>query len=70
LTNLLTTEAVAAVLPQMALPLAPVAELKTKPVQDRFAGGEIEPNPQAPKSTKTAEALVPAGGAAVAPAVK
>ncbi len=72
LTNLVTTDAVAAVLPQTGLPVAPVAELKTKPVQDRFAGsaGESETNPQAPKSTKTAEAVVPAGGVASAPAAK
>jgi hypothetical protein len=39
-------------------------------VQDRFVGGAVaETNPQAAKSTKTAEAVVPTGGvAAAAPA--
>ena len=70
LTNLSTTEAVAEVLPQADVAAAPVAALTAKPVQDRFAGGaEAESNPQAAKSTKTAEAIVPTGGvAAAAPA--
>jgi hypothetical protein len=67
LTNLVTTDAVAAVLPQTDISVAPVAGLAAKPVQDRFvrspADGEI--NPQAAKSTKTAEAMVPTGGVAV-----
>jgi hypothetical protein len=66
LTNLVTTDAVAEVLPQTDIAVAPVAELAAKPVQDRFvgnsAGGEI--NPQAAKSTKTAEAIAPTGGVA------
>jgi len=68
LTNLVTTDAVAEVLPLVDSSIVPVAELKTKPVQDRFAGGavETETNSQGVKSTKTAEALVPTGGVAVA----
>ena len=65
LTNLSTTEAVAEVLPQADVAAAPVAALTAKPVQDRFAGGaEAESNPQAAKSTRTAEAIVPTGGVA------
>ena len=71
LTNLSTTEAVAEVLPQADVAAAPVAALTAKPVQDRFAGNatDAESNPQAAKSTRTAEAIVPTGGvAATAPA--
>jgi hypothetical protein len=70
LTNLVTTDAVAEVLPQTANPNAPVAELTTKPVQDRFASSAAaEASPQAARSTKTAEAMVPTGSvAATAPA--
>jgi hypothetical protein len=66
LTNLVTTDAVAEVLPQPGSPAAPAAELASKSVQDRFASNavEIEPAPQAAKSTKTAEALAPTGGVA------
>jgi hypothetical protein len=65
LTNLSTTEAVAEVLPPADIAAAPVAALTGKPVQDRFAGGaEAESNPQAAKSTRTAEAIVPTGGVA------
>ena len=67
LTNLVTTDAVADVLPQTDSVNAPVAELTVKPVQDRFVGNAaaIGTNPQAAKSTKTAEATVPTGGVAV-----
>ena len=71
LTNLSTTEAVADVLPPADISAMPLAALTAKPVQDRFAGGAVDPetNPQAAKSTKTAEATVPTGGvAATAPA--
>jgi hypothetical protein len=77
LTNLVTTDAVAEVLPEMMQkPNAPaVAELTTpKPVQDRFVGSamqaEAQPQEVAPqqKSTKTAEAVVPTGGLVAAPA--
>ena len=70
LTNLATTDAVEEVLPHMDAN-APVAELAAKPVQDRFAGSAVdaEANPQAAKSTRTAEAIVPTGGnVATAPA--
>jgi hypothetical protein len=68
LTNLATTDAVAEVLPQADIPLAPAIELAAKPVQDRFVRtpADGETNPQAAKSTKTAEAAAPTGGAAVA----
>ena len=67
LTNLVTTDAVADVLPQTDSVNAPVAELTVKPVQDRFVGNAAATgtNPQAAKSTKTAEAMVPTGGVAV-----
>src|ERR1700728_2771518 len=39
LTNLVTTDSVAEVLPQTDAPNAPVAELTVKPLQDRFARG-------------------------------
>ena len=42
LTNLVTTDAVAEVLPPADSPDAPVAELTAKPVQDRFAGSAAE----------------------------
>jgi hypothetical protein len=72
LTNLVTTDAVAEVLPP-GISATPVAALTPKPVQDRFAAGaaDSETNPQSAKSTKTAEASVPTGGvAAAAPAQK
>jgi hypothetical protein len=65
LTNLVTTDAVADVLPYDPSS-TPVAELKSKPTQDRFVSSVVEE--QAPvqpaKSTKTAEAAVPTGGTA------
>jgi hypothetical protein len=72
LTNLITTEQVADVLPQHDnAATVPVAEAKTKPNQDRFAtsaaDGETTAQPAKPTSTKTAEALVPTGGAATPP---
>ena len=70
LTNLVTTDAVADVLPQDNASV-PMAEAKpSKPTQDRFmsstVGGDVQPQPA--KSTKTAEATAPTGGAAVTPA--
>ena len=63
LTNLVTTDAVTDVLPQDNSS-TPVAELKSKPMQDRFVSSAVDE--QAPaKSTKTAEAAVPTGGAAM-----
>jgi hypothetical protein len=69
LTNLITTEQVADVLPpQDNAASVPVAEAKTKPNQDRFAtsaaDGETTAQPAKSISTKTAEALVPTGGTA------
>jgi hypothetical protein len=69
LTNLVTTDAVAEVLPPTRPDsTAPVAELVAKPVQDRFVTSALRAEASAPKetampekSTKTAEALVPAG---------
>ena len=72
LTNLTTTDTIAEVLPQTDTVNVPVAEVAAKPVQDRFVSKavETETNPQAAKSTKTAEALVPTGGVAVAAPAK
>jgi hypothetical protein len=74
LTNLITTDAVAEVLPQTPADssVVPVAELTAKPVQDRFVSStaEAETNLQPVKSTKTAEARVPTGGTAAATPVK
>jgi hypothetical protein len=63
LTNLVTTDAVAEVLPHMDTANVPTADAAAKPVQDRFVSKamEIEANPQSAKSTKTAEAHMPAG---------
>ena len=74
LTNLITTDAVAEVLPQTPAKssVVPVAELAAKPVQDRFVSStaQAETNLQPVKSTKTAEAHVPTGGTAAATPVK
>ena len=74
LTNLVTTDAVAEVLPAM-LPKAdsaalPVAELAAKPVQDRFVTSTVQAEAPPPKEhpekpTKTAEAT---GGLVATPA--
>jgi hypothetical protein len=70
LTNLVTTDAVAEVLPQEAA--YPVAEWKSKPTQDRFVSNAMEEDahPQPAKSTKTAEAMVPTAAAATVPGQK
>jgi hypothetical protein len=71
LTNLVTTDAVAEVLPPTdSAPVASVADASVKTVQDRFVSDAVSverPLPT-PKATKTAEALVPTGGVATAPA--
>jgi len=70
LTNLVTTDAVSDVFPQDNAAV-PMAEAKpSKPTQDRFVSSAVEgeAQPQQGKSTKTAEAAVPTGGAAIAPA--
>jgi hypothetical protein len=59
LTNLVTTEVIADVLPQTEAP--PAGALTAKPVRDRFAGGTDNDPPR--KSTRTAEATVPTGAA-------
>ncbi len=61
LTNLVTTDAIADVLPHMNPPSDAVADL-AKPVQARFAGStaEAEATPHGAKSTRTAEAVAPA----------
>ena len=70
LTNLVTTDAVAEVLPRSdsVASSTPVAALQPKPVQDRFGSSASDDEPAAPavKSTKTAEAVVPTGGVAAA----
>jgi hypothetical protein len=74
LTNVVTTDAVAEVLPQVDSSVVPVAELTAKPTQDRFASETVSAekplaaSAASPKSTKTAEAVVPTGGVAAAPA--
>ncbi|MEH2471040.1 hypothetical protein V1281_007773 [Nitrobacteraceae bacterium AZCC 2161] len=66
LTNLVTTDAVAEVLPQEIT--TPFAELKPKPTQDRFISSTADDkHPPAARSTKTAEAAVPTGAAPAAP---
>jgi hypothetical protein len=69
LTNLVTADSAAEVLPWAANPDAPVAELTAKPLQDRFVSEAVsaEKPSAGSKSTKTAEALVPTGGASAAP---
>jgi hypothetical protein len=63
LTHLVTTDLIAAVLPPMDAASVPVAELSAKPTQDRFVvdATVAETNP---KSTKTAEIVVPTGSVA------
>jgi hypothetical protein len=77
LTNLVTTDAVAEVLPEKrpGNGTASLAELTTpKAVQDRFVSSamqaEAQPQEVLPqsKSTKTAEAVAPTGGVVAAPA--
>jgi hypothetical protein len=69
LTNVVTTDAVAEVLPRNdSAGSIPVAALAPKPVQDRFVSStaNAEPIAQSVKSTKTAEATVPTGGVSAA----
>ena len=72
LTGLVSTDAVADVLPERRVTDPAVAAVTPKSVQDRLVSGADDGNiPPAPKSTKTAEAALPAGGvAAVVPAPK
>jgi hypothetical protein len=68
LTNLVTTDAVADVLPPRDSSPVPTADAKPKATQDRFVSSTVEEEgqPQPAKSTKTAEAHVPTGGTAPA----
>jgi hypothetical protein len=69
LTNLITTDAVAEVLPENNGAAVAAVAANAKPVQDRFvssAHGD-DKMPLSTKSTQTAEATVPTGGAAAAP---
>jgi hypothetical protein len=66
LTNLVTTDSVADVLPPRDSVAVPMADARPKAVQDRFVSSTAEEEAQAPKSTKTAEAHVPTGGTAPA----
>jgi len=71
LTNLVTTDQVADVLPPRESIATPVADAKPKAMQDRFVStAEEEAQPASAKSTKTAEAHVPTGGTNVAPAAQ
>ncbi|HKS20733.1 MAG TPA: hypothetical protein VJS63_16135 [Bradyrhizobium sp.] len=65
LTNLATTDAVADVLPRDNSSI-PMADLKSKTMQDRFVSSAVEEESPPAKSTKTAEAHVPTGGVAAA----
>jgi hypothetical protein len=66
LANLVTTDIVADVLPQVDAAVVPMAEVASKAVHDRFVSGAAESASvqQPAKSTKTAEAVVPTGGVA------
>jgi hypothetical protein len=73
LTNLVTTDSVAEVLPRNdGAASTPVAALQAKPVQDRFVGNAtaVEPVERPAKSTRTAEAMAPTGGVAAAALAK
>jgi hypothetical protein len=62
LTNLVTTDLIADVLPHVGPAAVPVAEVTHKSVQDRFVSAPADAAIQPAKSTKTAEALT--GGVA------
>jgi hypothetical protein len=70
LTNLVTTDAVAEVLPSMGRSVMQGVASTAKPVQDRLASSVVNDASAAPaaKSTRTAEALAPAASVAAAPA--
>jgi hypothetical protein len=72
LTNLVTTDSIADVLPPRDNSSVPMADAKPKATQDRFvtSTAEEEAQPASAKSTKTAEAHVPTGGANVTPAAQ
>jgi hypothetical protein len=65
-TNIVTTDAVADVLPtQTSDPGTPVAAASRKPIQDRYSSSMASAAPAVPaaRTTKTAEATAPVGGA-------
>jgi hypothetical protein len=66
LTNLVTTDLVADVLPPRESASVPMADARPKSVQDRFVTSTAEEEAQPARSTKTAEAHVPTGGKAPA----
>jgi hypothetical protein len=67
LTNLVTTDAVAEVLPQASGSVLPAMVLNTKPMQNRFVS-KAEDEAVAPAAkTKTAEALSPSARVGTAP---
>jgi hypothetical protein len=70
LTNLVTTDSVAEVLPRMGGAAPPIVAVTAKPVQDRFVSNakNDEPVAASAKSTRTADAIAPAGSVAAAPA--
>jgi hypothetical protein len=69
LTNLVTTDAVAEVLPPIGGSVMQGVALATKPVQDRFTSSAVNDAAEpAAKSTRTAEALAPKANIAAAPA--
>jgi len=69
LTNLVTTDAVAEVLPQVGGTTVPVVAQTSKPVQDRFVSSAANDEPVAApaKSTRTADAIPPTASVAAAP---
>jgi hypothetical protein len=67
LTNLVTTEAIAEVLPQTGGSVLPAVVLGTRPMQDRLVSGSGDDPAAASLKTKTAEALAPTGRGGTAP---
>ena len=69
LTNLVTTDAIAEVLPSTGASATQGVAMATKPVQDRFTSSAVnDAATPAGKSTRTAEVLAPTASVAAAPA--
>ena len=68
LTNLVTTDAVAEVLPPTGGSVMQGVAMATKPVQDRFTSSAVNDAAAPAKSTRTAEAVAPTKSVAAAPA--
>jgi hypothetical protein len=70
LTNLVTTDAIAQVLPPIGGAVIQGTGLAAKSVQDRFASSAVADEPAVPaaKSTRTAEVLAPSANVAAVPA--